>query len=89
MLDEPHAGLDEEGRALLDGIVRAAPSEGRTVLIASHELDHTRPIVDREVVLDSGRAAAPEATEERRALASERTAASRVSRLAESERVIR
>jgi heme ABC exporter ATP-binding subunit CcmA len=56
LLDEPHAGLDEEGRALLDGIVRAAPSEGRTVLIASHELDHTRPIVDREVVLSAGQA---------------------------------
>jgi len=56
LLDEPHAGLDEEGRALLDGIVRAAPGEGRTVLIASHELDHTRPLANREVVLNAGQA---------------------------------
>ena len=32
------------------------PSEGRTVLIASHELDHTRPLADREVVLSAGQA---------------------------------
>jgi ABC-2 type transport system ATP-binding protein len=54
LLDEPHAGLDEDGRAVLDAIVRAAPGEGRTVLIASHELEHTRPLVDREVVITTG-----------------------------------
>jgi ABC-type multidrug transport system ATPase subunit len=56
LLDEPHAGLDAEGRALLDEIVRAAPTEGRTVLIASHELDRTRALSDREVVLTAGQA---------------------------------
>jgi heme ABC exporter ATP-binding subunit CcmA len=55
LLDEPHAGLDADGRALLDGIVRAAPAEGRTVLIASHELEHARPLASREVVLAAGR----------------------------------
>ena len=54
LLDEPHAGLDAEGRELLDAIVRAAPSEGRTVLIASHELDRTRPIATREVRVKGG-----------------------------------
>ena len=42
LLDEPHAGLDEQGRAVLDEVVRAAPAEGRTVLIASHELEIAR-----------------------------------------------
>src|SRR5690242_16693697 len=28
LLDEPHAGLDEDGRAVLADIVRAAPAEG-------------------------------------------------------------
>jgi heme ABC exporter ATP-binding subunit CcmA len=59
LLDEPHAGLDADGRALLDAIVRAAPSEGRTVLIASHELEHARPLVSREVVLAAGRSIPP------------------------------
>ena len=63
LLDEPHAGLDEEGRAVLDEIVRAAPAEGRTVLLASHELERTRALVHREVVITTGQmhAARPEA----------------------------
>jgi heme ABC exporter ATP-binding subunit CcmA len=59
LLDEPHAGLDADGRAVLDAIVRAAPGEGRTVLLASHELDLTRALAQREVVLSAGRAALP------------------------------
>jgi len=59
LLDEPHAGLDADGRAVLDEIVRAAPAEGRTVLIASHELDRVRALADREVVLTAGQAALP------------------------------
>ena len=42
LLDEPHAGLDADGREVLDEIVAAAPAEGRTVLMASHELDLAR-----------------------------------------------
>jgi heme ABC exporter ATP-binding subunit CcmA len=59
LLDEPHAGLDAEGRAVLDDIVTAAPSEGRSVLIASHELDRTRALAHREVVLTAGQATVP------------------------------
>jgi ABC-type multidrug transport system ATPase subunit len=54
LLDEPHAGLDEESRAVLDEIVRAAPSEGRTVLLASHELDIARKLATREVRISAG-----------------------------------
>ena len=54
LLDEPHAGLDEQGRAVLDDVVRAAPAEGRTVLIASHELDRARPLATREVRISAG-----------------------------------
>jgi len=56
LLDEPHAGLDAEGREVLDAVVRAAPSEHRTVLLASHELDHARALAMREVVLTAGQA---------------------------------
>jgi len=34
--------------------VAAAPSEDRTVLLASHELDRTRALAGREVVLAGG-----------------------------------
>jgi ABC-2 type transport system ATP-binding protein len=56
LLDEPHAGLDAEGRAFLDDVVRSAPSEGRTVLLASHELEHVRTLATREVVIAAGQA---------------------------------
>ncbi|HLM18253.1 MAG TPA: heme ABC exporter ATP-binding protein CcmA [Acidimicrobiia bacterium] len=56
LLDEPHAGLDAEGRAFLDDVVRVAPAESRTVLLASHELDHARGLATREVVLTAGQA---------------------------------
>ena len=60
LLDEPHAGVDAEGRAVLDEMVRSAPAEGRTVLIASHELDRARALANREVVLTAGRAVLPQ-----------------------------
>jgi heme ABC exporter ATP-binding subunit CcmA len=60
LLDEPHAGLDADGRSLLDAIVRSAPDEGRTVLLASHELELARPLANREVVLTAGRNVAAE-----------------------------
>jgi ABC-type multidrug transport system ATPase subunit len=56
LLDEPHAGLDVDGRAFLDAVVRGAPSEGRTVLLASHELEHARELATREVVITAGQA---------------------------------
>ena len=56
LLDEPHAGLDAEGRAVLDAVVAAAPAEHRTVLLASHELDHARALATREVVITGGQA---------------------------------
>jgi heme ABC exporter ATP-binding subunit CcmA len=56
LLDEPHAGLDAEGRAVLDDVLADASKEGRTVLVASHELDRTRALATREVVLTAGQA---------------------------------
>ena len=54
LLDEPHAGLDAAGRAVLDAVVGAAPDEDRTVILASHELGRTRALAGREVVLAGG-----------------------------------
>ncbi len=55
LLDEPHAGLDEHGRAILEEVVRAAPGQGCTVLLASHELELARRLATREVQLIAGR----------------------------------
>ncbi len=56
LLDEPHAGLDADGREVLDALLRPAASNGRTVLLTSHELERTRALADREVVLQAGQA---------------------------------
>jgi len=55
LLDEPHAGLDEHGRAVLEEIVRAAPADGCTVMLASHELDLARRLATREMRIVAGR----------------------------------
>ncbi len=56
LLDEPHAGLDADGREVLDALCSHAAADGRTVLLASHELDRARALAGREVVLTAGQA---------------------------------
>jgi len=60
LLDEPHAGLDAEARVVVDEIVGDAAAQGRTVLLASHELDRARALAHREVVLTAGQASLPQ-----------------------------
>jgi heme ABC exporter ATP-binding subunit CcmA len=59
LLDEPHAGLDEEGRALVDDVVGEARRDGGTVILASHEHDRAALIADRVVQIGGGRVVAP------------------------------
>ncbi len=54
LLDEPHAGLDQAGRDLVDGLVRDAAAAGATVLLSSHELERARGIADRQVEVVGG-----------------------------------
>ena len=54
LLDEPHAGLDEAGRDLVDGLVRQAVSEGATVLVASHDHDRVDDLATRTVEVRGG-----------------------------------
>jgi heme ABC exporter ATP-binding subunit CcmA len=56
LLDEPHAGLDAEGRTTLDEVLTHTAGTGRAVVIASHELERARPLATREVVLTGGQA---------------------------------
>jgi heme ABC exporter ATP-binding subunit CcmA len=59
LLDEPHAGLDQDGRDLLDGLVRRAVASGATVLLSSHELDRAEALADRVVAIVGGTTDAP------------------------------
>lgn len=69
LLDEPHAGLDPDGRALVDQIVRGASAEGRAVVLASHEVERARTLVDREVRVVGGRTFATSGAREPEAVA--------------------
>ncbi len=55
LLDEPHAGLDAEGRELLDQLVREAVGAGVTVVFTSHEGDRASALADRAVSISGGR----------------------------------
>ena len=59
LLDEPHAGLDQDGRDLLDDLVHRAVAAGATVVLASHELDRAEALADRVVTIAGGTIAAP------------------------------
>jgi heme ABC exporter ATP-binding subunit CcmA len=54
LLDEPHAGLDQEGRDRVDQLVRDATAAGATVLVASHELERARSLAPRAVTIAGG-----------------------------------
>lgn len=54
LLDEPHAGLDADGRDLLDELIAQAAAAGATVLVASHEHDRTARLSARVVTLAGG-----------------------------------
>ncbi|HET8931092.1 MAG TPA: heme ABC exporter ATP-binding protein CcmA [Acidimicrobiales bacterium] len=54
LLDEPHAGLDAQGRDLVDHLVATAAEAGVTVVIASHDLDRATALADRVATIDGG-----------------------------------
>jgi heme ABC exporter ATP-binding subunit CcmA len=56
LLDEPHAGLDQEGRDLVDDLVHRARDAGATIVLASHELDRAEAIAQRVVTIAGGAA---------------------------------
>jgi heme ABC exporter ATP-binding subunit CcmA len=54
LLDEPHAGLDKEGRDIVDALVRDAAAAGATIILSSHELDRSMELADEIVTLGGG-----------------------------------
>ncbi len=54
LLDEPHAGLDVNGRDFVDGLIKHAVAFGGTVLLASHDFDRAAEIATRTVIVAGG-----------------------------------
>lgn len=54
LLDEPHAGLDADGRAELDATLRAAAGAGATIIVASHEQECAVNLATRVVGVVAG-----------------------------------
>ena len=54
LLDEPHAGLDAQGRDELDNVLRQAVSAGATIVLASHEMERASALATRVVTVDGG-----------------------------------
>ena len=53
-LDEPTAGLDVEGRVSLHEQIRALKSQGKTIILASHDMVEVEDLCDRIAVLKDG-----------------------------------
>jgi ABC-2 type transport system ATP-binding protein len=54
-LDEPTAGMDVEGRAATQELLRTLHGDGVTVLLTSHDLGDVEQTADRLAILDRGR----------------------------------
>ncbi len=58
LLDEPYTGLDQDASAMLDDVLRQVASQGRTVVMTSHDLSRIALLASRFDVLARGRIAA-------------------------------
>jgi len=57
-LDEPTAGMDPQARHLVWDLLRAARSDGVSILLTTHLLDEAELLADRIVIIDGGRSVA-------------------------------
>lgn len=53
-LDEPTAGLDVEGRIALHDQIRRLKAQGKTILLASHDMAEVERLCDRIAILNNG-----------------------------------
>lgn len=56
-LDEPTAGLDVEGRYSLHEHIRALKSQGKTIVLTSHDMAEVETLSDRIAILNDGKIA--------------------------------
>ena len=55
ILDEPYAGLDDDGVAAVNTVLREARKDGRSALVIAHGRERAQPVVTRTVRLREGR----------------------------------
>ena len=53
-LDEPTAGLDVEGRISLHDQIRRLKAQGKTIILASHDMAEVESLCDRIAILNDG-----------------------------------
>ncbi len=54
-LDEPTAGLDVEGRLSLHDLIRKLKTQGKTIVMASHDMAEVEALCDRIAILNDGK----------------------------------
>lgn len=54
-LDEPTAGLDVEGRVALHDQIRRLKAQGKTIVLASHDMAEVETLCDRIAILNGGK----------------------------------
>ena len=54
LMDEPHAGLDQEGRQVVDDLIEESVRAGATVIVASHDLERVLNLATKVVTLSGG-----------------------------------
>lgn len=54
-LDEPTAGLDVSGRVSLHNLIRELKSQGKIIVLASHDMAEVETLCDRIAILNGGR----------------------------------
>ncbi len=54
LLDEPYTGLDQRAGELLDGLLRRALDDGRTIILSTHQLERAPSFAGRALVLSRG-----------------------------------
>jgi len=59
LLDEPFGQLDPAGVTLMEHVIRTLRENGRTLVIATHDIDRGRTLCDRHLALHAGRIARP------------------------------
>ena len=54
LFDEPYTGLDQDASLMLDGLLRTVASQGRTIVMTSHDLARAQDVATRFDILSRG-----------------------------------
>jgi branched-chain amino acid transport system ATP-binding protein len=55
LCDEPFSGLDETGRTDMAAVLAGLRAQGRILVVIEHDINRVSSLVDRFIVMDSGR----------------------------------